>query len=102
MGAAVVAIILRKEKDMVEAFRSAGAVSPPRARSPGELGVEDGGSIFRRLREREVLREAAPGAYYLDEPVWAAVRRMRGRMALAMVLLTLVFIAILFVTASRR
>jgi hypothetical protein len=35
----------------------------------------------RRLRNRAVIREASPGAYYLDEEVWAAVRRTRIRMA---------------------
>jgi len=34
----------------------------------------------RRLRNRAVIREAAPNVYYLDEEVWAAVRRTRLRL----------------------
>ncbi len=44
-----------------------------------------------RLRRHAVLREASPGLYYLDEPSWQAVRGMRRRMALAMLLVVLVF-----------
>ena len=35
----------------------------------------------KRLHNRAVIREAAPGMYYLDEEVWAAVRRARARVA---------------------
>ena len=102
MGAAVAAVIMRKEKDMVEAFRSAGATARERARVPSELGVEQDGLIFRRLHEREVLREAAPGAYYLDEPVWAAVRRARRRVAVVMLLIVAALGFVVYTTAAHR
>jgi len=82
MGAAAAAIIIKREKDLVEHFRNAGATSPQRAQSPGALGVEDDNLIWRILVERAVIREGAAGAYYLDEPSWEALGRRRRRMAI--------------------
>ena len=88
MGAAVVAAAMRRrEQEVIDDFRASGATSPDRAQSYTAVGVGETLAV-RRLRNRAVIREAAPGVYYLDEEVWAAVRRTRLR------LLT-VFIAIL-------
>lgn len=78
VGAAVAAIILRKERDIVDEFRFAGAISPQSARPIQQIGIDEGIG-FRRLRSHEVVRESSPGYYYLDEGVWAAVRRTRHR-----------------------
>jgi hypothetical protein len=43
-----------------------------------------------------VLREASPGAYYLDEEVWRAVGRTRTRLALVLGVLA-ILIAMLVV-----
>jgi hypothetical protein len=88
MGAAVVAAAMRmREEEVIRDFRATGATSPDRAQSYSATG--HGHLIaLRRLRNRAVIREAAPGTYYLDEEVWAAVRRTRHR-------LLIVFIAIL-------
>lgn len=82
MGAAAAAIIIKREKDLVEHFRNAGATSPQRAQTPGALGVEDDNMIWRILVDRAVIREEAAGAYYLDEPSWEALGRRRRRMAI--------------------
>ena len=84
MGAAVVAVIVAKEREIVEAFRDVGAVSPETAVTLDQAGVEERVG-FRRLRQHEVIREGA-GAdrYYLDEGVWNAVRGTRRRVALVM------------------
>jgi len=88
MGAAVVAAAMRRrEQEVIDDFRAAGATSPDRAQSYTAIGLGETLAV-RRLRNRAVIREAAPNVYYLDEEVWAAVRRTRLR------LLT-VFIAIL-------
>jgi hypothetical protein len=48
------------------------------------------------LRDRAVIREAAPGTYYLDEEVWTAVRRTRRRVATVfLVILALVLFGVL-------
>jgi hypothetical protein len=88
MGAAVVAAALAmREREVIDDFRAAGATSPDRAQAYSAAG--HGHHIAaRRLRNRAVIREAAPGVYYLDEEVWAAVQRTRHR-------LVIVFISIL-------
>jgi len=80
MGAAA-AIIIRKEKDLVTHFRHARALSPATAQRLGALGVDEG-TALRRLRNRAVIREATPGAFYLDEPSWLALGRTRRRLIL--------------------
>ncbi len=84
--AAAAAIVLRRERDMVNQYRGAGALSADAARDPGEVGVERG-FIFDRLVSSAVLREASDGRYYLDEPSWVAMRRIRRRMIVVVLLI---------------
>lgn len=80
MGApAIAAVIVSKEREVVDLFREVGAISPATARSFDEIGVEQAWPLSR-LRRRAIIREAAPGKYYLDEEVWTAMRGMRRRM----------------------
>lgn len=81
MGApAIAAILRRREREVVDDFRAAGATSPATAQSYTAIGLGESIAI-RRLRNRAVIREAAPGIYYLDEGVWAGVLRTRRRTA---------------------
>lgn len=84
MGAAIAAIIVAKEREIVDAFRDVGATGTTSALPLEQVGVEENIG-FRRLRDHEVVREAAPGRYYLDEGVWDAVRRTRRRIGLTFV-----------------
>jgi hypothetical protein len=79
-AAAVVAMIRRREIEVVDDFRAAGATSRETAQSYTAMGLGESLGL-RRLRDRAVIREAAPGTYYLDEEVWVAVRRTRRRIA---------------------
>lgn len=82
MGAPAVAAILRKrEQEVIDDFRASGATSPERAQSYHAIGLGDSLAI-KRLRNRAVIREAAPGTYYLDEEVWSAVVRTRRRLVI--------------------
>jgi hypothetical protein len=84
MGAPAVAAILRlREQEVINDFRGAGATSPDRAQSYVAIGVGESLAV-KRLRNRAVIREAAPGRYYLDEEVWAAVIRTRRRLAITL------------------
>ena len=84
MGAPAVAAILRKrEQEVIDDFRAAGATSPGRAQSYQAIGLGDTLAI-KRLRNRAVIREAAPGVYYLDEEVWSAVVRTRRRLVITL------------------
>ena len=98
MGAAV-AVILMKERQIVEAFERAGATTASRGRAASELDVEEGGIGWRRLRERAIVRESSPGTglYYLDVEVWQATRRTRRRVLL---ILLIVMLALLAVTVT--
>ena len=81
MTAAAV-VLIRREREIVAAFRELRAVSPQTARSLDAVGVHEG-VAFRRLRERAILCEAPGGGrYYLDEPRWQAIRQARRRNAL--------------------
>jgi hypothetical protein len=88
MGA-VAAVVIRKEREIVDIFRGASATSPETARDPAELGIHHR-LAFDRLIRRAVLREAVDGRYYLDEPSWRAVRGMRRRMVLVIILIAVI------------
>ena len=97
MGAAA-AVVLIKERHVVEAFELAGATSPDRAMTPSDVRVDEMGVGWRRLRQRAIVREAGPGRYYLDVEVWQATRRTRRRL---MAVLFFVILAALLVTVLR-
>lgn len=101
MGAAAAAVIIKREKDLVEHFRRAGATTPQTAQSADELGVEDDNMIWRILVNGAVIRAGADGAYYLDEPSWEALGRRRRRLAVIIaVALLAVAIAVFFAGTS--
>jgi hypothetical protein len=81
MGAATAAIIIKREKDLVEHFRRAAATNPQAAQSSDALGVEEN-LVWRRLVSSAVIRPGAAGTYYLDEPSWEATGRRRRRLAI--------------------
>ena len=90
MGAsAAAAIIVRKERDLVEMFIRAGATSPVAARTLNELNVHHEGLALRRLRNRAVVREADRG-YYVDLQSWEAFRRTRHRILLVVLVLVVI------------
>jgi len=97
---AIAAVIRRKEREVVDDFRRAGATSPTTAMSLPDVGLSDSWPV-RRLQRRAVIREPQPGVFYLDEEVWAAVRRTRRRVALmflALVLIIMIGVGIGFFT----
>lgn len=92
----VAAVILGKERRMVNRLRTAGATDPAHARTLEELGLSDG-LILHRLRDRAVVRHAGPDRYYLDEESWNAVRRSRRRaIHVSWLIALIILLAILF------
>ncbi len=89
MGASVAVVLLMKERRILDAFRRASSISPASARSMEDVGINDEGPVMRRLRDREIVREGAPGTFYLDVPAWEALRKRRQRMMLVMLLVIL-------------
>jgi len=100
VGAAAIAVMRRKERDVRDAFRSAGAITPANAMSLESIGIEETMAV-RRLKRRAVIREAAPGLFYFDEDVWEAVTAMRRRMAL-LLLATVILIGIVVLYGSVK
>ena len=99
MGAAA-AIIVRRQRDIVDTFRSASATTPASARSPGELGVEED-MIFKGLKRRAVLRDTGNGRYYLDEPSWQALGNIRRRLVTVVLLIALLAVLAVLLTARH-
>ncbi len=97
MGASIApvaaAAIIAKERRIVDRFREVGAISPESACAVPEIGVHEGVALMR-LRRHEVIREAAPQRFYLDEAVWLAVRRTRRRFVLAIFSVILVVLVL--------
>jgi hypothetical protein len=102
MGAPAIAAILRmREREVVDDFRAAGATSPATAQSYNAIGLGDSLAI-KRLHNRAVIREGAPGTYYLDEEVWSAVQRTRRRVVTMMIsVMALVLLGILLGIIKR-
>lgn len=101
MGASVAAIvILRKQEDLVEHFRNAGATSGATAKSVDELGV-DTRLVWHGMLRRAVVREASPGRFYLDEAAWEAMRdRRRVRVMIALAVVALLLVAVILLRRS--
>lgn len=99
MGATVAAVIAAKERAIVEAFRDAGATALVTAVPLEQLGVDENVG-FRRLRRHEVIREAVPGRYYLDEDVWTAVRRTRLRLVTVLIAIVVLIAIGTFLTTA--
>jgi hypothetical protein len=79
MGAsAAIAIMRMKERQVVDDFRAAGALTPSTAQSYAAMGFGEARAV-KRLHDSAVIREVSPGLFYLDEEVWVAVRRNRRR-----------------------
>ncbi len=103
MGAAA-AILLIKERHIVEAMERLGITTPSNARSIEQLedlGVDSNGFPWRALKNRVIVREASPGQYYLDMEVWQATHRRRRRVMLLLLVVVLLAAAVSLLTANR-
>ncbi|MBP9897049.1 MAG: hypothetical protein KBF28_01625 [Gemmatimonadales bacterium] len=87
------ALIARKRRQLIAAFRSHGATSPTTARTLEELGLGHG-MLVRIQEHRHVLVDVGQGRFYLDEAREAAVSRTR-RLILGAVMLVVAIGAML-------
>lgn len=96
MTAAAAAVMLRRERELAETFRAAGATEPAKALSLSDLNLEPS-IAFHRLQRRAVLRQTEPGLFYLDEPSWQALHGTRRQiLALAIGALIVALLLLLF------
>jgi hypothetical protein len=93
MGAAAVAVMVRREKDIVTLFRSAGAVNAAAAKPLGALGLEESHHLARLQREN-VIRSGPPGTWYLDEAAWTERTLKRRRIGLVFLVVSLFALAL--------
>jgi hypothetical protein len=100
MTAPIAAIILLKEEELLELFRTHGARSSETAMTPSALSISED-TTFRRLRDRAVIREGAPGRFYVDEETVVARRRTRRRL-LTVLLITAAIVAIALLALTSR
>ena len=89
MSAGIVAIRLRREREIVEALRAQGALSPASATAALEPHGLAGRAVLRTLLRNGSLVETAKGAFYLDEVQYAGVRATRRIRIIAIVGLAL-------------
>jgi hypothetical protein len=86
MGAAAAAALLRKEREIVDAYVAAGATASDRARTPESLGVHEGVALGK-LRNRAVLRPGQGDGLYVDRATWDALQALRRRLALVLLVI---------------
>lgn len=102
MGGAV-AVILIKERHIVEALERIGATTAERARTLdelGDIGVHAQGLAWHALRDRVIVREAGARRYYVDIELWQATRRRRRRVLFVILTLAVIMAAVLRLTQS--
>lgn len=99
MGAAAAAIIIRRERELVDHFRRAGATSPHTAQTLAALGVEQR-FAWDRLVDGAVIRAGATGTFYLDEQSWEALRRRRQMIAVGIAILMISLAVLVAISAS--
>lgn len=103
MGAAA-AVLLSKERHIVEAMQRIGATSPAKALTLdqlADLGVNDSGIPWLALKNRVIVRQASEGQWYLDAEVWEATRRRRKRVLLIILVAVLIAAGVTFLSANR-
>ncbi len=100
-GAVVAAKRMQAERRMIEALREAEAFGPDKAiplapeRNLARLAL-------RGLLRQNAIRQAQAGFYYLDEDVYAGIRKSRRRLAIGVAVIAVVFgVAIAIATSSR-
>ena len=80
----ITAVMLHKQRTLVQSFERAGATSVDQARTAEQLGLQPGMAWYR-LVAHGVLRCPAEGRYFLDRANWQRLRRRRRALALAFI-----------------
>lgn len=101
MTAAVIAIIVRQERDLVAHFRQMRTVSVQTAQALSVLGVEQN-SAWNRLVVRSIIRTTPSGDFWLDESTWEAFNTKRRRSTMVMLTFVIGLLIISAVVALRR
>ena len=98
LPALVIAVVVRRQRKIVEQFQAAGATSADRATTPAALGVQEG-MAFRQLRRHAILQEAGGQRFFVDTARWAAHRQRRWRAALICITTVCIVLGLFFTWA---
>lgn len=79
MGASYIHQLYSTERQVVETFRLARAVTPDSAIVPPAWSARAQRQIFARFARKRALVPTAGGRYYLDEARWAEYSTTRSR-----------------------
>jgi hypothetical protein len=82
------AVVVRRQNQLIRAFRQAGAVSLDTARSLDELGLRESW-VFRRMAARGVFIHTDGGRWSVSEPAADAFVRRRRVLMLSFVALAI-------------
>ena len=88
------AFIIAKQNQYLRRFQEAGAVSLDTAKGLEQVSCRDS-RMFQRMVRREVIRQAAPGKYYLDVEAAQQFRRARRERALTALFIILAITVVL-------
>ena len=100
-GAVVAAKRMQAERQMIEALEAAEAFSADKA-IPLAPDKNLAKLALRGLLRQNAVRQAQPGFYYLDQTVYAAVRKSRQRLLIGVGVIALVFgVALAIATSSK-
>ena len=94
------AFIIAKQNQYLRRFQEAGAISPETAKGLEQVGCRDT-RMFQRMVRREVIRQTAPGKYYLDVGAAQAFRQARRERALTALLIILVIAVVLIYFTAK-
>lgn len=94
-GAVPAAVVARKRKAIIAAFREAGATHPDAARTLEDVGLPPT-LLSEVLRLRNVLVEVDEGRFYLDTQREEETARTRGVVAAVLVVALLVVLFVLW------
>ncbi len=100
-GAVVAAKRMQAERQIIEALQAAEAISPDKA-IPLMPEKNLARLALRGLLRQSAVRQAQAGFYYLDEPVYAGVRKARQRTAIGVAVIAVVFLGAIAIATSSR
>jgi hypothetical protein len=99
-GAVAGASVARRRRQILQAFRAAGATSPERAVPESSLDLR-GHLVFKGMQKRGVIVRTPDGRLYLNEAVEATVSRARHLILAAVLLVILIGLAWQFGTRGK-